>query len=311
MTLQTLNVNPDRLPARSLQRAPSPSHLLLLWGIIAIYAVARASQLFADRLPALLIVILHILPPAVFAIVHGSIVLGRKRTLLFAALCLGAGSAAEILGVRTGFPFGRYHFTDLMGPKILDVPILLSLAHLGIAYCAWIMSVLILGFANQRSSRPRAVAAALLASLIMTSWDLAMDPDWSTIDHAWIWHDGGAFFGVPVSNFLGWFGTAFVYYLSFAFLSRGEFVTPSSHSKSLMCLPPILYALCALGNLLSLSMPMAPPVIADASGKPWSTAHLLTACAAVSLLGMMTFALVSLMKLRDWRPFPHLPQQLP
>jgi putative membrane protein len=37
----------------------------------------------------------------------------------FAAVCL-LGFAAEYLGVRTGVPFGRYHFTEMLGPKILE-----------------------------------------------------------------------------------------------------------------------------------------------------------------------------------------------
>jgi len=38
------------------------------------------------------------------------------------------------LGVRTGFPFGHYSFTNLMGPKLFAVPILLGLAYVGMAY---------------------------------------------------------------------------------------------------------------------------------------------------------------------------------
>jgi putative membrane protein len=45
----------------------------------------------------------------------------------------------------------------------------------------------------------------LIASFIMVMWDLSMDPARATVNHAWIWHDGGGYFGVPFSNFLGWF----------------------------------------------------------------------------------------------------------
>jgi uncharacterized membrane protein len=35
----------------------------------------------------------------------------------------------------------------------------------------------------------------------MTVWDLAMDPVWADIDHAWVWRGGGSYYGVPISNF--------------------------------------------------------------------------------------------------------------
>jgi uncharacterized membrane protein len=50
----------------------------------------------------------------------------------------------------------------------------------------------------------------------VTQWDLVMDPPTATIAKAWIWHDGGADFGVPLSNYLGWLLTAFLFSLAFA-----------------------------------------------------------------------------------------------
>ena len=47
-----------------------------------------------------------------------------------------------------------------------------------------------------------------------------MDAIWSTLDRAWIWRDGGRFFGVPLSNFVGWYFTAFLFYLAFAIYCR-------------------------------------------------------------------------------------------
>ena len=52
----------------STQAGTSP----VLWALIALYAVARVSQLFAGRIPMLAIVSLHVLPPALFALVHGA-----------------------------------------------------------------------------------------------------------------------------------------------------------------------------------------------------------------------------------------------
>jgi len=46
----------------------------------------------------------------------------------------------------------------------------------------------------------------------MVAWDLGMDPTSSTIRHLWIWEQGGGYFGVPLTNYLGWFFTVYVFF---------------------------------------------------------------------------------------------------
>ena len=61
----------------------------VLWGAIGTYAVGRVCQLWPDRMPVIWIVVLHVVPPAVFALVHGSMAYGRRGVAVFAASCLG------------------------------------------------------------------------------------------------------------------------------------------------------------------------------------------------------------------------------
>lgn len=61
------------------------------------------------------------------------------------AICVVVGNASENLGIRTGFPFGHYYFTDLIGPSLLHVPILLGLAYVGMGYLCWTLGGLIVG----------------------------------------------------------------------------------------------------------------------------------------------------------------------
>jgi uncharacterized membrane protein len=56
------------------------------------------------------------------------------------------------------------------------------------------------------------LATPAIASFIMVSWDLTIDPMMSTITGNWVWHNGGSYFGVPVSNFLGWYLTVYVFF---------------------------------------------------------------------------------------------------
>jgi hypothetical protein len=69
-----------------------------VWSIramVGLYAGGRICQLYADQLPTLVIVILHVVTPALFALAHGSVLYSRKGILVFALLCLGFGRAAR------------------------------------------------------------------------------------------------------------------------------------------------------------------------------------------------------------------------
>jgi uncharacterized membrane protein len=61
------------------------------------------------------------------------------------------------------------------------------------------------------------VAAA--GAVIMTAWDLAMDPMMVAGEH-WVWEVEGAYFGVPLQNFWGWWLTTFVTFILFLTFAR-------------------------------------------------------------------------------------------
>ncbi len=271
---------------------------ILLWTALIVYAQSRICQMYPERISIQFIVLMQVVPPAVLALVHGSILYGVRGMAAFAALCLGVGAACESLSLRTGFPFGHYYFTGVMGPKILQVPILLVLAYLGIGYCSWVLGVLILGYRNRALAGSGVVAVPLLAAFIMLAWDLSMEAIWSTLDRAWIWRDGGSFYGVPVSNFLGWYFTAFLFYQAFALYCRETPLKPSPSSPSYWRTAVLCYGVCAFGNLFIFREGLFPPAVTDASGKQWSTMDILIACTLVSVLAMGSMVLLAWHRLR-------------
>jgi uncharacterized membrane protein len=279
--------------------AITESRVHFLWGMLVLYAIGRVCQLYAGRIPTLWIVVLHVVPPALFALGHGAVVYGRRGILAFFGFCVGFGAVAEGLSLRTGFPFGHYHFTDVMGPKLFGIPVLLALAYWGIGYAAWTVALLILRYDDRRLQGTRVLALPLLASVTMTAWDLAMDPAWSMLDHAWIWHDGGPYFGVPISNFFGWFLTAFAYYLAFALYCCAQPIFRGALPRRLWIPAIVLYLVCALGNALVMWQPMASPFAADATGVRWATRHIAGCCVLVSLLAMTPLALFAWLRIRE------------
>ena len=208
------------------------------------------------------------------------------------ALSLGVGGFFESLSLRTGFPFGRYYFTDVMGPKLFELPILLVLAYVGMGYISWVLAMLVLGYARRPFTIERAVALPLVASFIMVEWDLAMDPVWANIDRAWVWKNGGAYFGVPVSNYLGWYLTVFVTYQLFALYLRSRSRVISELTSEQGRLAILFYAACAGGNLLLIISDRSLRVT-DGAGKQWFSTDIIGVCVIVSVFVMGSFAILA------------------
>jgi len=269
---------------------------LALWTLMVIYASSRFLQVFTNGIPMLTIVALHVVPPALFALIHGAMFYRARGILVFAGICLVVGNSFENLGVRTGFPFGHYFFTDVMGPKILVVPILLGLAYVGMAYLSWTLAVIILKEIERPLFGSRVVTLAVVASAIMASWDLSMDSVWSTIVRAWIWRQGGVYFGVPLTNFLGWFVTGYVLYQLFALYLRKRPAAENPLPDAYWNMAVIFYALSATGNLLLLIPQPGPSVVSDASGAQWKVRSITAASAITTIFTMGIFALLAWIK---------------
>lgn len=270
-----------------------------LWALLGVYAVARVLTLFPDKLPFLLVLTLHILPPGIFALIHGSMQYRVRGIVIFVALCLGIGNLAENIGVRTGFPFGHYYFTDAMGPKFLVVPILIGPAYFGLGYISWVLARVIASDVRRPLAGLRLFTVPLLAALVMVAWDFSNDPIWATIERCWNWRDGGGWFGVPWSNFLGWYLTVFLIYQCFTLYLRKRPASTSFLPRSYWRMAILFYLLCAAGNLL-LVIPTwtSPAVISDSSGATWKVSQIVNGCALATIFSMGTFIALAWIKVR-------------
>jgi len=117
------------------------------WGLLAIYALVTIVRrsFFPDLLPAAVSTALVTCVPLVFCFVHGALSYRFRELLVFAAVTLGVSNLLENLSVLTGFPFGHYVYSDLIGPKLWLVPVLIGPAYLGTAYLAWTLALVISG----------------------------------------------------------------------------------------------------------------------------------------------------------------------
>lgn len=267
-----------------------------LWLILAIYGLTRVLEVVSNPLPRAATVALDVLSALAFALVHGARHYGLRGILAFAVICFVVGNLIENIGVATGLPFGHYYFAGLMGPKLFNVPILLGLAYIGMAYVSWTLARLITRGPDAVAGA-RLLATPVVASFIMVAWDLAQDPVWGTVLHGWVWLDGGPWFGVPVSNYLGWFLTVFIIYLLFAAYVRRYPAPAISADRANWLAAVLFYAVCAVGNVLQRIPTPHPAVVLDPAGEQWRVADITGVSALVSIFVMGAFAVFARVRL--------------
>ena len=122
---------------------------------------------------------------------------GLRRVTLVFCIVVGLSYLAELSGVSLGFPFGKYHYTNLLQPQVAGVPVLIPLAWLMMLPPAWAVARLITGESG------RSIRFLVVSALAFTAWDMFLDPQMVAWNF-WHWDIPGQYFGIPWSNYLGW-----------------------------------------------------------------------------------------------------------
>ena len=217
----TLHPTPNRRSSTVRCGAPTPettsspeepvrARILLIAAcvLLAVFAYDGVVRLLLiglvrlPKLPAELNLLTSIL--ALFSLTHAWYSIGGRLTLAFFGLSAAIAWAYEQAGVATGLVFGAYHYTDYLGPKLGErpVPDPAGLVHDDLPE---------LRDREPGAGRPRdgdagggrsLVRLAAVSAVVMTAWDLVVDPILSGPSaRAWIWDNGGPYFGIPIQNF--------------------------------------------------------------------------------------------------------------
>ena len=269
---------------------------LVLWGLAMAYVVATTLRAILPNLNTFPTVLL-LFP---FLLIHGMKRYPWKGIAVFVVITLIVSGIMENLSILTGFPFGHYYYTDALGPKVTLVPILIFPSYIAFGYLAWVLSILIVGGVRRGSTIFTTVAVPLVASFMMVAWDLSLDPIASTINQTWIWTQGGGYFGVPISNFLGWSLTVYVFFQLFALYLRKRGPTnppaiPITHYLQII----LVYMWTGIGFVLNYPFRPTNTAITDAVGHIWQTSDIYetTAISAIyTMIFISTLALAILLR---------------
>jgi len=144
---------------------------------------------------------------ALAALAHLTGRIGARRAAALFAISSGIALGSELLGTSTGYPFGGYSYTPLLGWRIAGlVPFPIPVSWFYMLYGALAICARLLPARDDRATLWR---WSLVAGLVLTAWDVSMDPAMVKTAH-WVWHEPGAFYGMPLSNFAGWILTGTV-----------------------------------------------------------------------------------------------------
>lgn len=173
----------------------------------------------------------------------------RQRGILAGFLIAALGFVVEYIGATTGFPFGRYTYTELVQPQLLGtVPVAICAAWMMVVASAYEIANQ-LGFKRYGRNGMLLVTATLVLIL-----DLQIEPVAALINGYWHWHDSGPYYGVPTANFVAWWlvGLAMAWLLTLllpTWTARTQTASPHSpafvrgYSYVMQHMPALLYLL--------------------------------------------------------------------
>ena len=126
---------------------------------------------------------------------------GPRALAALVVVCVGGGLAVEAVGSRTGWPFGNYRYTSVLGWKISGVPIVVALA--------WAMFGWLGLLCAQRVGG--GWRGTVVGALALVAWDLFLDPQMVRAG-GWVWENtpGPSLHGIPMVNSAGWFAVGLV-----------------------------------------------------------------------------------------------------
>jgi putative membrane protein len=221
-----------------------------------------------------------------FLVVHGRRTEGNRSIFTFVAIVFLIGWTWETISILTGFPFGRYHYTQIMAPFLGHVPVSVMPAYCVMGYISWSTARIILSRVQNRPDAVSRFVVPIVAALLMVLWDASMDPLRATVEGRWVWLDGGPHFGVPLLNFSGWLAVTWMMFQSHALLHGREKACEINHpdrsSRLFWISAPLMYLAFPVEYVLN-------PLVASGRGESVLVNGSLVSVASIQLdISMLT-----------------------
>ena len=167
--------------------------LNLLFGIAVVLQMAYP-LIHGDALST--VTILTVYFGAAAMVIHANFAYGLRFSASLLFLTFTYSLAVEIIGSKTGWPFGTYHYDHSLGLAIAGVPLVVPFAWIMISYPVLIVA-----------RRIGKGWVFLYGGGALMAWDLFLDPQMVSA-HRWSWSFHGTSIPfeheIPLSNAAGW-----------------------------------------------------------------------------------------------------------
>jgi uncharacterized membrane protein len=173
-----------------------------------------------------------VLRPYVFAfllvyLVGCSLHLGIKRAVFFCMAGYFIAWLSEYSSIHNGIPYGHYFYIEQTKGKELwffGVPLMDSLSYVFLAYASYSVAIMIISplfrvgrtvYVLETIKIRNSLTTAVLGAILFVYLDIIIDPvallgDKWFLGQIYGYPGGGVYFGVPISNFLGWLIVGFL-----------------------------------------------------------------------------------------------------
>jgi putative membrane protein len=134
---------------------------------------------------------------------------GWKTAIFFIVFLSIYAWASEELSIHTGFPYGHYYYSDMLGFKIDVTPALLGLNYFWVLIVpAYFVSNLLVEGSPFSTSKTwkKMLFTAFVCSIVVSAIDMVVDPLDATKVHEWVWTKNNyvGYYGIPYVNYLGY-----------------------------------------------------------------------------------------------------------
>ena len=160
---------------------------------------------------------------------HGSFFWGWYNMLIFTGTAFLVSLFLEIIGPKIGIFGGvyKYHDFGIMGIKFMGVPLLIPLIWAGLIYMSLNLCSLITNYNLLNKTTLNTFFLISVTSFVLVLLDMILDPI-AVDEKRWEWEIPGAFYKVPLMNFVGWFFTSFIILWIFHFMQTPKSVMTQS-----------------------------------------------------------------------------------
>lgn len=173
------------------------SRISIFTGLVLIFLAAGAFLMAKVELPrwSHLLSSINVLLFAVPSFWALKLWLGWSDGIKLVAVLGVYALAVETISLFTGFPYGHFGYSEHLGYRLFDaVPWTVAFAWTPLMLCAYTAA---------RSLFVSRVRRIVCATFLLLAFDLVIDPG-AVMLSFWQYPEGGAYYGVPVSNFVGW-----------------------------------------------------------------------------------------------------------